>query len=438
MSWLAVVVLSVFSSAYFVFMLHLSGFIDYFLKTPVFCRILPFLLFFIIVAAIVKRLSEPPGSGKVRFASVFFISITGTVLFGGFIGADFISDISEEEKRTLNRFPRRLPFHENFPGEFNLFVDDRVALRGDAFKLYSRVKPYMLDKFNLKGQGLFGLENWLFYNSEDDTVGNFQGVNGYTDSGLLFLKKTVDEVYDFCRENNIGFVFILAPNKSSVYPEYYPDFIKRLDTVSSYERINGYLLKHSSAPVTDVFGAIMPNKGQYSLYYKEDTHWNTVGAYFAWQKAADLLKRQIPGFRPVEFESVSRCDAKSPYRDLIDFTGGTLYDYPPTNEFCVNNPVKLETIQALDREKNIMGHIRTSNEDGLKIMIFHDSFMVLMQNFIYESASEVKNIWFYRTSPLAYKQDILEFKPDIIVWEMLERYAVAVMRGDMFHTRPGG
>lgn len=172
-------------------------------------------------------------------------------------------------------------------------------------------------------------------------------------------------------------------------------------------------------------------KKEYSLFYKEDTHWTSVGAYFAYAKLASAIKKNHPSFEPVKPGDLYRCDAKSNKHDLTDMLAAYGHKFPATNEFCIKDPVAVETIVETDPYKHIMGHYKTSNTGGLRIMLFHDSFMGAMKPFIYEGASEVKGVWFYKASPLVYEKEIVDYKPDIIVWQILEKYVPYIMDGDI-------
>lgn len=395
-----------------------------------------FVAVFVLTFFLLGRLGFPQYPSREQVLKIFFIFVLSLGLVGGVVGFNFSGEVSLSEQRTLNNFPKRLPFHEEFPNEFNAFVDDRVALRADAVKAYAFIQPYMLDRWDLKGNGIQGDDGWLFFNKENDTVANFQGLRDFSQQELEYFKKTVEEVYDFCKAQGIAFVFILTPSKSSIYPEHYPNFIKRLDKPSSFSRINDYLLSNSSAPITDIFDLLIDKKEEYLLYYKEDTHWNSVGSYFAYRQGADRIKDQLPDYKPIEMEDLIRCDAKNTTKDLIAFIGGTTYEYGVTNEFCLKEPVAVNVIQAVDANKHVMGIKETSVKNGKKAMVFHDSYYLAMEKYIEGSFSQVRDVWFYNTSPLAYKDEILEYKPDVIVWQMLERFVPNIMTEGIKYNKP--
>ena len=395
-----------------------------------------FAVVFVLTFFILGRLGFPKEPTGEQVLKILFIFTLFLGLFGGFIGFNFAGEISLSEQRPLNTFPKRLPFHERFPNEFNSFVDDRIALRSSAVKTYAFIEPYMLNRWDLKGNGIRGDDGWLFFNDENDTVENFQRIKDFSPEELDYFKKTVEEVYEFCKAHGIAFVFVLAPNKSSLYPEHYPSFIRRLDKPSSFERLESYLQANSKAPIAYIFDSLVAEKDNYLLHYKEDTHWNSVAGYFAYREAAKRIKNQIHDYSPIEMAQLVRCDKKSTINDLVLFIGGSTYQYGETNEFCLKEPVNVNVIQAVDANKHIMGIKETSVNNGKKAMVFHDSFYAAMEKYMEGSFSQIRDVWFYNTSPLAYKDDILDYKPDVVVWQLLERYVPNIMADGIKYNKP--
>ncbi len=50
---------------------------------------------------------------------IFFVVAVVLIVFGGLIFFDFTKEVSLKENRTLAKFPKRSPFHEKFPKEFD-------------------------------------------------------------------------------------------------------------------------------------------------------------------------------------------------------------------------------------------------------------------------------------------------------------------------------
>lgn len=428
-----IVAISLISALYIAFSVKLSGLLGG--HDGIAFAAVSFVVF-AVMFFILNRLLKNIKTSVRNVWTVLFIAFLGVFVLACLTGMNFTGDVSVVEKRQLAKFPRRSPFHERFPDEFNKFIDDRVGFRDYANKFYGLIRPIMLDDANMSKKALIGRNNWLFLNMENDDVRHYQRVVTYTQKEFGELKKHLDKMQDFCNANGIDLYFIMPPNKSTIYPEYYPDFIKQLDRPSYYEIISDYIKENTKVRFIDIYDKFMEHKNDYDLFYRGDTHWNSAGGYIAYKEIAAAIQEKHPDFKFIRDEDVSRYNNDNAPNGLVDFLNG--YDYSPISspEVCIKNPVKINVIKETGSNK----HVMTSNTKGLKIMLFHDSFfmsgMQSLISLVYEGASEVKNVWFYYTSPLAYEKEILEYKPDIIIWEMLERYVPSIMLGNISYEKP--
>lgn len=61
------------------------------------------------------------------------------------------------------------------------------------------------------------------------------------------------------------------------------------------------------------------------------------------------------------------------------------------------------------------------SKDAPKILLVHDSFMVELAPFIEKGALAIGSIWTYDKDFNKISDMILSFKPDLIIWERVER-----------------
>ncbi|MGL5703371.1 MAG: hypothetical protein ACRCW5_09660, partial [Cetobacterium sp.] len=71
------------------------------------------------------------------------------------------------------------------------------------------------------------------------------------------------------------------------------------------------------------------------------------------------------------------------------------------------------------KNEGTKGVITKSNKP-LKVLVFRDSFTSAMIPYISETFGEVEYIWSHSVN--AHQQKIKEYKPDIVIHEMVERY----------------
>lgn len=434
---LLLIIISVTTGAYLVFTLNISGSLgalSFGNKSVV--GLLLFAALSCISFVVVKKLL----GGKVyKFSEacgVAFVAFLCVFVLGGVAGMNMVNDVSKAENRVLTKFPKQNPFKEEFPGNFDNFVNDRVGLRTQAVAQYKRMSRYLFDNINLMRPAIVGKDHWLFYNDDYDTIKNYQNIAEYNEFQFEELKKHIMKVKEFCDAHGIKFYFMIPPNKSTIYPEFYPAFINRLNKPGYYELLTNYLKKNLGYSFIDAYENTIKEKDNYNLYYKQDTHWNSVGGYFTYEKLAESIAKDFPNFRIISQKDLKRCDAKNQSHDLINMLGGYTHDYEPSPEFCILKPIEIDYKKISNNLQPItFGHLITSHIKGPKAMIFRDSFMTAIQNYINNGISESMDIWLYGVSPLAYEKEILEYKPDIIIWEVVERKSHGIIQGNISYQR---
>jgi hypothetical protein len=156
------------------------------------------------------------------------------------------------------------------------------------------------------------------------------------------------------------------------------------------------------------------------LYFETDTHWNAAGAYRAFEMLFDSIKKKFPqtAFPVIEFTTEISYE---PYGDIPGMSGFTSYgkctipDIHPVNGW--------ESFYQYGKKEGngVSGIITRNNSPTLpKAIIYRDSFFSSLEPFtscIFSSA-EYHGRWLTESE----KDYILENKPDLIIWEMVERY----------------
>lgn len=62
-------------------------------------------------------------------------------------------------------------------------------------------------------------------------------------------------------------------------------------------------------------------KSMDNLYYKTDTHWNELGAYFGYYELATKLEPLFPAIKPIELNKYSLSSSKDVGGDLVYYLG---------------------------------------------------------------------------------------------------------------------
>ncbi|MFI3313598.1 MAG: hypothetical protein R3Y62_06890 [Eubacteriales bacterium] len=122
-----------------------------------------------------------------------------------------------------------------------------------------------------------GKEDMLFF---QETMDDFMGTNPLTERELQQIGHTISLVRDYATSQGCQFVFTIAPNKNSIYPDYMPDNYLPAQTDSNATRLADYVPNY-----VNLFDVLAEAPDMVYLY--RDSHWNNYGAYLGF---GELLK----------------------------------------------------------------------------------------------------------------------------------------------------
>ena len=338
---------------------------------------------------------------------------------------DRTSVVSQKENRNLAQKPVIIKdggMNKEYFSQFDAWLGDRFGLREPLVALDSVVKNRMKSKYVLTDRALEGKDGWIFYinNNDGANLVDFYKLNLLDEATLSRIEDNVRETVEWCAEHGIKVLYLIAPNKHSVYSEYYPfdrpEGITRGDQVAAAINAGGadclfprdlLLEKKATAP--------------FRLYFKTDTHWNPLGAYYAYEVLRGKIETLFP---EVQFPGITyRTEIQEgAYRgDLIP-----MFNKPgmEENEYIQVTPDSAKFTDFYEYIKNEGRdgvHTRNKNVGLPRALVFRDSFFRALEPFVSPLFSEVEYVWKDFTE--ADKERILEYKPDIVIFEHVERYA---------------
>ena len=127
---------------------------------------------------------------------------------------------------------------------------------------------------------------------------------GKKDSGGVFLGKdgslyekpeklgegvwtNLDAIRSFCqRHPELSSYLLLVPDAAGVNPEGLPDFAPVETQADQLQQISGYL--GDAVLNIPVYDTLREHRQEY-IYYRTDHHWTTLGAWYAYEKAASVM-----------------------------------------------------------------------------------------------------------------------------------------------------
>ena len=233
------------------------------------------------------------------------------------------------------------------------------------------------------------------------------------------------------------FRVMLGPDKNTVYPEFLPDWAQQASKSST----DTLLANDRNGLYVDTRNALRTAKARFSesLYYKTDTHWNSLGAWVAFRAFEAEIARGAPGLRLLSDNDV-RISKVSERQggDLAKFLRlkETLRDSEVVVDILSEHPIETEQYEFdTGRLKKAGGNpqIHTARQPLLvkskhalndkKVLWLRDSFGTAMAPFMAATFSETLQIH-YETADTALLARLVEtFKPDYVFVTVVERAA---------------
>lgn len=204
---------------------------------------------------------------------------------------------------------------------------------------------------------------------------------------------------------------MLIPNKEYIYKEYLPNGIVEASNEKNIDRVVSYIRNNSDIKVAYPKEELLSMKETYPTYYKYDTHWNEIGAYVGYATLMRTLGK--------EPKSLSEWEVTSFHKNHGDLVGiAKLENLLPTyQEVEVNFSDEVTLLFDDEQENDSYQKYYYSNGSG-KIFVMGDSFRMAMKPYL----SRQYEFSFYVHRDRQLFREVLEEKPDVLVYQLVERY----------------
>ncbi len=331
---------------------------------------------------------------KKYYNAAFVLIISLIILIPMFFFNFKKEQISTFENRNLAEFPTKFNGFSNYMSGIDAYVKDRAGFRDGMMQLYNEVLIGKLKSHHK--QVIFGEDGWLFYNEE---LPDYTGTNIEQEK----IEKCVDilkGINEWCESRGSKFVFIVGPNKSSIYSEYMPDYIKKADV--SFLDILTERLNQEGVPIINPKQELIKNKNKTELYYKLDTHWNSLGAKYALDRLVDEFDLE-----PKEFEITTH---RQEWGDLLNMLA-----VKSVNSESLITDVKPDPNTVVEKFENSQDQKLISDKNK-KFVCYRDSYSISLQDF-YTHYFDGYMYWSFNLL------NEMEKEPcDYVIFECVERY----------------
>ncbi len=360
-------------------------------------------------------MKKKTGPGMIYGAFIVTICLSW-LLWLGFL--QFVEVTNDENRAMAPRPTIPVENFDTFFEECDSYINDRIPFRKYLVTINSAIDYFIFDR-SANDSVVLGKEHWLFYKStsgdDNDPIDDYLGKCLLSEDELRAIADNCIAQRDILAGMGKEFVIFIAPNKERIYSEYMPDRYGEPSDTYRVRQIVDYLREHTDLRVVYPYDELMSAKeaADCDIYYKTDTHWNSLGGYIG----ASTLLSEI-GIDMPEIGSDGLQITKSPggAGDLARMLGlGHALDYVESD--VTVGIAEAHNLQMVQDDFYGLTQLTAQGADPRRIYVIRDSFATHMSMFISSQFDES----YYRHYMFYTYDDIVNIDPDIVVKECVER-----------------
>lgn len=318
---------------------------------------------------------------------------------------------------------------KTYPKKFEAFFNDNYGFRKTLIFLYNRLSDKIFDESPIARVAI-GKDDWLYFDNNDSLL----DAEGKAPLRKELIEKGIKSFYrnwHRAKSHNIDYLLVIAPDKSTIYPEFLPEYIKPVDN----HRMDKFLVdlkkRYPDFPVLDLRPILLKAKEKEIVYQKTDTHWNRRGAHFAYVEIMnELAKRNIrnANFKPhLRKEFTDKADEYIS-GDISGMMGSGAtnlnYDIVPKFKITANS------VRTTEREKKIFHrptHYVNSNKNLPRLFAYQDSYF----GDLFEIVSQhFSNSFYINEYPCDINLEIIKkYHSNVVIQEFWEGRIEFILQG---------
>ncbi|MBI1319006.1 MAG: hypothetical protein GC168_08655 [Candidatus Hydrogenedens sp.] len=341
-----------------------------------------------------------------------------------------------EEKRepaVWPGWPQNREDIEAFPAAYDAYFKDHFGLRERLVLTYLNTKTWVFRSSPIDW-GTIGKDGWLFLSGVSN-VDTYRVHSPLTEADLEHRLADYQSQRAACLKQSALHLVVWGPNKSTIYPEYLPGWMTRLHDRTNLDALQEYVTQRSDIEMVDLRPALLRGKQDTRVYYRAESHWNTLGAYIAYRTILEHIGDRVPGIQVLTKDDVTFELRPRNQADTILPFAIPAYQAEWVEGATIKNPRSRflgREIEGLDlkRDVDLLEYVSGDGLTGPTLLMFHDSFGYPMMPFLVETFARC--VFVRRPS---FNERIIEaVKPDVVIDLQVER---KLLSGENLERYPG-
>lgn len=176
--------------------------------------------------------------------------------------------------------------------DFAKWFTDSLGMRHFFLNTFSSTLLFLFDQSSDPQRVQIGQNNFLFLGDwYANTFSIHSGIASATPSGPKYGEGFASLISLF-QEKGIPVLVVIAPDKGTVYGEYYPKWVKHVSPTLARDTFSySPVLEQHILFLSDIL--LKYKKHTDLLYWKNDTHWNEMGAFLGYMAIMDRIEELL-------------------------------------------------------------------------------------------------------------------------------------------------
>ncbi len=319
--------------------------------------------------------------------------------------------------------------HQSFPelsiktpiksiSAFKSYYTENFGLKSSLVNNYLGFKNNVLKENPFPNRIVKGKNNWVFLgNQYNNTLNDAFGNETLNSNQLNNAIKYLEEINDYFKSKNIAFYLVVPPDKNKIYKEFLPYQLNEKET--RFTVFKDALKNKTAIHLIDLYDPLINKKTKDELYIKTDSHWNSLGAFIGYNYAVTEINKTVP----INIQQLG--DYRVSNEKTIGDAGKLINIKDEVTNVVLEKLIK-SNVKLINGNRNELHYINP--DQNIKLMMHRDSFSNAWINFFNESFGETKYLRSYNID----KNEIEKFKPDVVIFEIIERNIELLGKNNLF------
>ena len=315
------------------------------------------------------------------------------------------------DNRFLTEFPEKID--SDLTKQLTDYTQDRIGCRDMMISFYTNFNNIV---FHIFPNHVYGKDGNLFCNGKE-YIASYQHLDGDEEYAEDFAQY-IDKLQDYCNTREIEFMYMLNPDKKTIYPEKMPESIGVYDAENLTEQIKR---KIEEKGVRHVFidDAFINKRGGEPLFYKcyDVSHWSDYGRIMG----VNAVLKEL-SYKPLsvaeDFEKKETTVEKQIVSAVV--INEELTAYQPKYIYQKQEIDNLDELELVFPEAfGVYKNINKGSCEKQKLLLLCDSYLLNYIDYFGDNFSEIICVHAYDVPKLQTLINIYE--PDVLIFENVER-----------------